>query len=120
VWFPALTPDTIISDVPGWIQLTITPMPGSPLAYGDVAFTTAARFPGNPSSLRLQSSTDGFVGTLHTIDLSAEEDAVVALLTAPSDAPFSLRWEAHNDFGDNGGGESGFATNDAVVRELVP
>jgi hypothetical protein len=120
VWFPALTPIHALNATPGYIQLTIVPLTSALLSYDEVTFTTAARFPGNPSSLRLQSSTDGFESTLRTIDMSVEDTSTVGLGTLSSAAPFSLRWEANNDFGDNGGGEAGFASEDVVLRETVP
>lgn len=119
-WQPALTPLPPAVLTAGIIELTITPVVGSPVGYDRIRFTSSARFSANPSSLRLQSSEDGFASTLLVIDLDSEHDSSVSLATSISDAPFVFRWEAHNDFGEHGGGESGFSSRDIVVTEATP
>ena len=119
-WMPALTPFSVSDPDPaGRIELTITPVGGETISYGSVTFTTRARFPNNPSSLRLQSSQDGFSATLSVISTDAERTETAALSTEPIGSPLVIRWEAHDDFGQNGGGEAGFATGDVVVRAPV-
>jgi hypothetical protein len=118
-WQPTLGPSPPEA-TPGYIQLTITPAVAQPLSYGRITYTTEARFANNPSSLRLQSSEDGFAGTLSVIPLDRRRTESVELVTSSSDAPFSFRWEAHNDFGEAGGGEAGFAGGDVFVTEAPP
>jgi len=120
-WQPALTPLSVSfpPDPAGFIQLTITPAAGASLSYGSISYTVGAVFAANPSSLRLQSSLDGFTGTLSTINLSAPVTETVSLNTPSSSAPIQFRWEANDDFGANGGGEAGLLSNDVVVADAT-
>jgi len=113
---PVLTPDNgFPGDVPGYIQLTITPTVGETLTYNDITYTTAAVFTSNPSSLNLQTSDDGFTTSLTTIDMSSQATETVGLGFS-SGAPVQFRWEAGNDFGSNGGGRAGFVADDIVIN----
>lgn len=116
IWMPALTPFSVSDPDPaGRIDLTITPVGGEMVSYGGVTYTTGARYANNPSSLRLQSSADGFAATLSVIATNMQQTETTALPTTPTDVPFVIRWEAHDDFGAFGGGEAGFAAGDVVV-----
>lgn len=120
-WQPALTPFSASDPDPaGFIQLTITPSAGESIGYGAIRYTTAALFASNPSSLRLQFSEDGFASTLSTINMDMQRTETVALSTTPTGTPFSFRWEAHDDFGANGGGQAGFVAADVIVFETAP
>jgi len=119
-WQPPLTPLSVSSPNPaGFIQLTITPAAGASISYGSISYTVGAVFAANPSSLRLQSSLDGFASTLSTINLAAPVTETVSLSTPSSNAPIQFRWEANDDFGANGGGEAGFLSNDLVVSDAT-
>ncbi len=118
-FFPALTPDPPQNPA-GYIELTITPAAGEPIAARQVTYTTSAKFPNNPSSLQLRSSEDSFATVLSTIQTDQERTETVPANTTLGDAPFAFRWIAGNDFGENGGGNSGFSTNDIVVEGDAP
>lgn len=116
-YMPALTPNDAEPNRAGYLVLSIRPFAGQAIQPAHISFRIAAKFPGNPSSLRVQSSVDGFAGTLSTINTSTPQSLTVALGAPASDADFAVHWQANNDFGDRGGGEAGFATNDIVVTE---
>lgn len=117
-FFPALTPFIEgFNDEPGYILLTVTPKPGEFVKPGGVTFQTAAKFPGNPSSLQFRTSADFFTSTLAVIDTAATTPWGVAVELPTTDSSFGFLWLAANDFGDNGGGQAGFSGQDIVVRE---
>jgi len=116
---PSVTPPlSSAPNPPGFIQLTITPMPGETLQYGDVRYTVAAVFASNPSSLQLVTSDDSFVSVLQVINLDQQRSLQTTLPSTPTSGAFTIRWAAGDDFGDNGGGEAGFVVNDVVVTEF--
>jgi hypothetical protein len=116
-YMPSMTPNDAEPNRAGYIALSINPFAGQAIAPSRVAFRTRAEFPGNPSSFRLRSSVDGYVGTLRTINTSSPQSLSVSFVAPASDQFFQLRWQAHNDFGDNGGGSAGFSRDDVVVSE---
>src|SRR5262245_5079374 len=120
-WFPALTPILTGETTPaGFIELTITPQSDVSLTSGFIAFRTGARFASNPSSLNLTWDQETPQGPLATIDLSEPTSTCVALPALTSGTGFVFRWTAGNDFGENGGGESGFTQEDLVVADTGP
>lgn len=113
-WFPNMTP-IVSGNEPGVIDLTVRPHVGSPVSIGAIRFRTAALFDSNPSSFVFRSSADGFGAALAVVDLAAPETTTIGLAATASDEPTTFRWEAGNDFGENGGGEAGFTGQDVVV-----
>jgi len=119
-WFPAMTPTvSVCNDPPGIIELTIVPNSDTQLEYACITFRTEARFAGNPSSFQLKFSEDSFTSTLAIINLASATTTSVDLTTTPNSNPFSFRWIAGNDFGENGGGEAGFTTENLVVSDCA-
>jgi hypothetical protein len=117
-WFPTMTPPVpVCSDPPGYIQLTIEPNPDTQVQYACISFRTQALFASNPSSFQLKFSEDSFSSTLVTISLASARTTSVGLTTTPTSDPFSFRWIAGNDFGEFGGGEAGFTTENLVVSD---
>lgn len=112
---PALTPD-VGGNVPGFMQLTVTPVAGNDLMFGSITYTTAARFPNNPSSLNLRTSNDAFASALSIINTEATRTEKVGL-SFKADSAVQIRWVAGNDFGEFGGGAAGFVNNDIVITD---
>lgn len=119
-YLPALTPDLMSGDAPGYIELTVAPARAESINPERVTYTTSAKFSSNPSSLQLRSSEDGFTAVLATIQLDQERTGTTGVTISAGDAPFSFRWVAGNDFGENGGGAAGFTTGDIVLEGAPP
>ena len=119
-YLPALTPDISSGTEPGYIELTVTPASGQTVILKQLTYTTSAKFANNPSSFQLRSSEDAFATALSIIELDQERTETTEVTTSAGDAPFSFRWVAENDFGDNGGGAAGFTSNDIVLEGMPP
>jgi hypothetical protein len=120
-WMPTLGPPSTAAPLEGGhIELTITPAGGAPVEVTLVTYTVAARFSGNPSSLRLTASDDGFSQVWSVVDLASPQAESVFVSVATGGAPVSLRGEAHDDFGEAGGGQAGFVERDLVVEGTAP
>ena len=117
-FMPALTPNPP-QDPAGYIQLTIIPASGSPVAVRQISYTTRAVFSNNPSSIQLRTSDDVFATAVSTVATDTERSDTASLDTDPAAAPFLIRWVAGNDFGEQGGGRAGFVTNDVVVEGIA-
>jgi len=114
-WRAAMTPVPPANSA-GYIELTIVPMQGAVIDINGLVYTTSAKFANNPSSFQLVTSDDGFANPLSIIGLDAEKTEHLAIDRAASGDRFIIRWVAGNDFGENGGGQAGFSTNDVEVR----
>lgn len=119
-YLPALTPELFSGDEPGYIELTVTPALGQTVIPEQITYTTSAKFANNPSSLQLRSSEDAFSTVLSTIQLDQERTETSDVTISAGGAPFSFRWIAGNDFGENGGGAAGFTSNDVVLEGMPP
>ena len=117
-WFPVLTPVIFGEGTPGYIELSFAPKEGMSVSVGYLSFRTAARFAGNPSSLVLRWSRDGYETGLWTVNM--EEPASTCLVFPPAvgEQPVAFRWVAGNDFGENGGGEAGFTEEDVIISDV--
>ncbi|MDA2919258.1 hypothetical protein MYX76_07185 [Desulfobacterota bacterium AH_259_B03_O07] len=117
-WFPSMTPFIASScTTPGFIELHIVPNPDTQLEYACISFRTEALFASNPSSFQLKFSEDSFSSTLVTINLASARTTSVDLTTTQGSNSFSFIWFAGNDFGERGGGEAGFTTENLVVSD---
>jgi hypothetical protein len=120
-YLPVLTPELSPGEnVPGYIELTVTPGAAAAVTAEQLTYTTSAKFASNPSSLQLRSSANAFATVLSTIQVDQERTETTRVAVEAADGPFSFRWVAGNDFGENGGGRAGFTTNDIVLEGMLP
>lgn len=113
-WRAAMTP-VPPTTIAGHVSLSIRPKAGTTPDIQRVIYTTSAKFDNNPSSFGLFSSEDAFTTALATIALDAEHSGMTPLPRTPGEAPLEIRWVAGNAFGEFGGGQAGFSTNDLIV-----
>lgn len=106
-WMPELTPAPPAGEA-GRIEITIYPKAGEYLACGLVRFLPATQSGATPSAFRVTSSLDDHALILRTLRLTAPTSSFVPLPGTPSADPFTLRFTATNDYGENGGGPAGF------------
>ncbi len=119
-YLPALTPEIFSGNAPGYIELTVVPALGQTVVPERITYSTSAKFANNPSSLQLRSSEDAFASVLSTIQLDQERTETTDVTISAGGAPFSFRWVAGNDFGENGGGAAGFTSSDVVLEGMPP
>ena len=117
-YFPGLTPIVFGEGPVGYIEITITPATGAVPASA-MTVTTAALFPTNPSSLVVATNADAFTAPRAVINTAATATNTVPLAAGIVGLPLKIRFSAGNDFGENGGGQAGFTTNDLVISRTA-
>lgn len=116
-WRPSMTPLTSSNLVPGEIRMLVELKPATSIGWEAMQARTGAVFASNPSSFFLFRVTGGVDVPLRTINLDAPRTTTTALGGGVSSESLYLVWRAGNDFGENGGGSSGFEGVDIVITE---
>jgi hypothetical protein len=117
-YFPPLTPLLFGQGPVGYIEIAITPATGAVPASA-MTVTTAAQFPGNPSSLVVATNVDAFTAPRAVLNTGVSATNTVPLAAGIVGLPLKIRFSAGNDFGENGGGRAGFSTNDLVISRTA-
>lgn len=113
-WRAAMTPMPPASEA-GRIEITVSLVAGETIDVKELVYTTSARFASNPTSFQVKTNVDSFANTLSTINLDAERTERLPVDHIVTDR-YIVRFVAGNDFGEFGGGQAGFSTNDVEIR----